>query len=98
MANWLKPLVTFWTVCWKNPGKKAAACFVVVKLIRNSHKNDTRTIVYTTASLNTDSGFLMEVGSVEIKNNRADVKVNGKYLVVWKNEYGDWKPYRDIGL
>ena len=68
------------------------------KMIRNSIKNDSRNIVYTTTSLTADSAFLVELGKYELKDNNGNLKGNGKYLVVWKNENGDWKLYRDIGL
>ena len=67
-------------------------------MIRNSIKNDSRNIVYTTTSLSTDPEFLVELGKYELKDNKGNLKGNGKYLVVWKNENGNWKLYRDIGL
>lgn len=68
------------------------------KQIRNSIKNDTRVIKYTTTSLSTDSEFLVELGTYEMKDSRGNSKYKGKYLVVWKQEDGNWKLYRDIGL
>ena len=68
------------------------------KMIRNSFKNDTRIIEYTTSSLSTDSEFLIEVGTYKIKDSKGSIKDNGKYLVVWKQENGNWRLYRDIGL
>jgi len=68
------------------------------KMIQNSITNDTRNIVYTTTSLSADSEFLVELGKYELKDSKGSLKGNGKYLVVWKKENGDWKLYRDIGL
>ena len=68
------------------------------KQIRNSIKNDTRVIKYTTTSLSTDSELLVELGTYEMKDSRGNTKYKGKYLVVWKQEDGNWKLYRDIGL
>ena len=66
--------------------------------IRNSIRNDTRTIIYSTTSLSTDSEFLAELGTYEMKDSKGNSKFKGKYLVVWKKEDGNWKLYRDIGL
>ena len=66
--------------------------------IRNSIRNDTRTIIYTTTSLSTDSEFLVELGAYEFRDSKGNSKYKGKYLVVWKQEDGNWKLYRDIGL
>ena len=66
--------------------------------IRNSIRNDTRTIIYTTTSLSTDSEFLVELGIYEFRDSKGNLKHKGKYLVVWKQEDGKWKLYRDMGL
>jgi ketosteroid isomerase-like protein len=68
------------------------------KQIRNSIASDTRTLVFTTTSLSADSEFLVELGTYEIKDSKGNTKQSGKYLVVWKQENGDWKLYRDMGL
>jgi ketosteroid isomerase-like protein len=68
------------------------------KQIRNSIKNDTRNLTFTTTSLSTDNEFLLELGVYEIKDSKGNSKHRGKYLVVWKQEDGKWKLYRDIGL
>lgn len=68
------------------------------KMIRNSIKNDSRKIVYRTTSLSTDSELLVEVGTYVITDSKGNIKDNGKYLVVWKQEDATWKLYRDIGL
>jgi ketosteroid isomerase-like protein len=66
--------------------------------IRNSIKNNTRNLAFTTTTLTADSDFLIEVGVYEIKDEQNNLRSKGKYLVVWKQENGDWKLYRDIGL
>ena len=66
--------------------------------IRNSIRNDTRTLIYTTTSLSTDSEFLVELGTYEFRDSKGNSKFKGKYLVVWKQEDGNWKLYRDMGL
>ena len=68
------------------------------KQIRASIKNDTRNLIFTTTSLSTDSEFLVELGTYEFKDSKGSPKHKGKYLVVWKQEDGTWKLYRDMGL
>jgi len=68
------------------------------RMIRNSIQTNTRKIIYTTTSLTIDKEFIIEVGTYEAKDDKGISKGNGKYLVVWKQENGDWKLYRDIGL
>jgi ketosteroid isomerase-like protein len=55
-----------------------------------------RNMTFTTTDLTGCDDFLIETGYFEIKEN--DNKVNkGKYVVVWKQQNGEWKLYRDIG-
>ena len=68
------------------------------RMIRNSIKNNARNIIYTTTSLTIDSEFIVEVGIYEEKDDNGTSKGKGKYLVLWKQEDGRWKLYRDIGL
>jgi len=55
-------------------------------------------VTIITTSLSTDSEFLVELGTYEIKDSKGNLKHTGKYLVVWKQEDGKWKLYRDLGL
>ena len=55
-------------------------------------------MIFTTTSLTADAEFLIEVGLYEIKDDNNNLKKKGKYLVVWKQENGGWKLYRDLGL
>ena len=41
---------------------------------------------------------MIELGDYEERNDKNELKNSGKYLVVWKQENGKWKIYRDIGL
>ena len=66
--------------------------------IRNSIKNDTRNLIFTPIFLTTDNEFLFEVGKYESKDSKGNVKGDGKYLMVLKQEEGKWKIYRDMGL
>jgi len=59
-------------------------------------RSGTRNMTFTTTDLTGCDDFLIETGYYEIKQN--DSKVNkGKYVVVWKQQNGEWKLYRDIG-
>jgi ketosteroid isomerase-like protein len=66
--------------------------------IRNSIKDSTRNLLFTTTALTGDSDYVVELGNYEEKNDKNELKNRGKYLVVWKQENGEWKIYRDIGL
>ena len=68
------------------------------RMIRNSIQDSSRNITYTTTSLSIDAEFIVEVGIYEAKDDKGNLKDKGKYLVVYKQENGDWKLYRDIGL
>lgn len=67
-------------------------------MIRNAIGNGTPKIKFTTNSLFSDGEFLVELGLYEFFDDDNNVKSQGKYLVVWKQENGIWKMYRDIGL
>ncbi len=66
--------------------------------IRNGIKNAARNIKFTTTDLTGDDEFLIETGTYEMKDEQDNVKDKGKYVVIWKNEKGQWKLYRDIGI
>ncbi len=68
------------------------------KWIRNSIKNDTRHVTFKTVALTKDGELLIETGTAEGRNDKGELKYTFKYLVVWKQENGTWKLYRDIGL
>ena len=59
--------------------------------IRNSIKNNTRNLIFTTTALTGDSEFLVELGIYEIKEDKNNFKGKDKYVVVWKQENGEWK-------
>ena len=66
--------------------------------IRYSIKNDTRNFIFKPILLTTDNEFLFEVGKYESIDSNGNLKGEGKYLMVLKQEDGEWKIYRDIGL
>ncbi len=66
--------------------------------IQQSVKNKTRDLSFRTTSLTVDSGFIVELGVFESKDEAGEIKSQGKYLVVWKQEGGRWKIHRDMGL
>lgn len=68
------------------------------KWIRSSIKNDSRHVSFKTDTLNTDGELLIETGTAEGRNDKGELKYTFRYLVVWKQEDGTWKLYRDIGL
>ena len=66
--------------------------------IRNSIKNNTRNLQFTTTAFTGDADYMVELGIYEEKDDNNNLKNKGNYLVVWKQEKGEWKIYRDIGL
>jgi ketosteroid isomerase-like protein len=66
--------------------------------IRNSIKNDTRNFIFKPILLTTDNEFLFEVGKFEFIDSNGNLKGEGKYLMVLKQEDGEWKIYHDMGL
>jgi len=67
-------------------------------LIRNSIKDSTRNLLFTITAFTGDSDYMVELGNYEERDNKSELKKSGKYLVVWKQENGEWKIYRDMGL
>jgi len=67
-------------------------------MIRSSIKNNSRNIIYRSTSISIDGEFIIEVGIAEAKDDQGNQKWISKYLVVYKQENGAWKLYRDIGL
>ena len=68
------------------------------KMIRNSIKENTRNLLFITTAFTGDSVYMVELGIYEERDNKNNLKNKGRYLVVWKQENGGWKIYRDIGL
>jgi ketosteroid isomerase-like protein len=66
--------------------------------IRNSIKTNTRNLIFTITTLTGDDEFLIDYGYYEGKDDKNQVKYKGKYVVVWKQENGEWKIHRDNGL
>ena len=66
--------------------------------IRYSIENDMPNLLFATTSLTTDNEFLIETGKYQMKDSKGNLKGEGKYLLVWKQEDGQWKIYRDMGL
>ena len=66
--------------------------------IRYSIENDMPHLIFITTSLTTDNEFLFELGKYQMKDSKGNLKGEGKYLLVWKQEDGQWKIYRDMGL
>jgi len=68
------------------------------RAIRNSVTDNTRNLLFTTTAFTGDSDYVVELGIYEERDDKNILKNKGKYLVVWKQENGQWKIYRDIGL
>jgi ketosteroid isomerase-like protein len=59
-------------------------------------RSGVKEMTFTTTDLTGNNDFLIETGYYEIKVNSDQVN-KGNYLVVWKQQNGEWKLYRDIG-
>ena len=68
------------------------------RLIQNALKDGTPDFLFTTNSLASDDEYVVELGSYRFVDQNGNVKDHGKYVVVWKQEGGEWKIYRDNGL
>ena len=68
------------------------------RMIRNSVKDNTRNLLFTTTAFTGDSVYMVDLGIYEERDDKNNLKNKGNYLVVWKQENGQWKIYRDIGL
>jgi len=66
--------------------------------IRDGIENDSRHVTFKTVTLNADDDLLIETGTAEARSDAGELKYTFQYLVVWKNEDGVWKLYRDFGL
>lgn len=54
-------------------------------------------MTFATTDLTGDASFLIETGTYEMKGENNTLLDKGKYVVVWKQENGVWKLYRDMG-
>ena len=68
------------------------------RMLTHAVENETPTLLFTTHSVTTDDEFVVELGIAQWIGKEGQVKSEGKYLVVWKQEDGAWKIYRDWGL
>jgi ketosteroid isomerase-like protein len=66
--------------------------------IRSAIKDSTLDFTFTSTDLAGDNNFLIETGAFERKDPKKTVKSKGKYVAIWKQETGQWKLYRDIGM
>ena len=66
--------------------------------IRSGIKNDSRHVTFKPVTLTADGDLLIETGTAEGRSDAGELKYTFRYLVVWKNEDGVWKLYRDFGL
>lgn len=68
------------------------------KMIRNGIKNGTPELLFITNDLAGDDEYIVELGIYQFVDKEGNIKNQGKYVVVWKQEGGEWKIYRDNGL
>ena len=68
------------------------------RMIRNSINDNTRNLLFTTTAFTGDSVYMVDLGIYEERDDKNNLKNKGRYLVVWKQENGEWKIYRDMGL
>jgi hypothetical protein len=80
--------------CKKGPEILAAASV----WIRSGAKNDSRHVTFKIATLTANGDLLIESGNAEGRSDKGELKYSFPYVVVWKNENGRWKIYRDVGL
>jgi len=66
--------------------------------IRNAAENGTPDMLFVTNSFASDDKYVVELGIYQFADEEGNIKNQGKYLVVWKQEGGEWKIYRDNGL
>jgi ketosteroid isomerase-like protein len=66
--------------------------------IRSCKAKGYTNVVYHTNAMATDGEYVAELGDYDITDMSNNVQIHGKYMVVWKQEDGDWKLYRDMGL
>lgn len=65
------------------------------RMIRNGTEQGIPRLLFVTNSITTDEEFIIELGKAQWADENGNVKSESKYLVVWKNEGGEWKIYRD---
>lgn len=80
--------------CKKGPEILAAAG----GWIRSGVKNDSRHVTFNIVTLTGNGDLLIESGNAEGRSDKGELKYAFRYVVVWKNENGIWKLYRDVGL
>jgi predicted ester cyclase/ketosteroid isomerase-like protein len=66
--------------------------------IRDAIRDSARNLIFRTTAFTGDGEYMIDLGVYEIKDDLNHLKDIGKYLVVWKQEKGEWKIYRDMGL
>jgi len=68
------------------------------KMIQNASDKGTPNLLFITNSITTDDEYIIELGVAQWADENGNVKSEGKYLVVYKQEGGELKLYRDWGL
>ena len=69
------------------------------KMIQNASEKGTPYLIFITNSVTTDEEYIIELGQTQWADENGNVKrEGGKYVVVYKQEGGELKIYRDWGL
>ena len=68
------------------------------KYIKYGIEHGTPNVKYISNSFASDDEYVVELGIYQYLDEGGNVKGHGKYVVVWKQEDGEWKIYRDNGL
>jgi ketosteroid isomerase-like protein len=53
---------------------------------------------FATTNLEGDANFLIETGTYEINDAGKKSLDKGNYVVIWKQQNGEWKVFRDVGV
>jgi len=68
------------------------------RMIQSAIEDGRPNLLFTISSLTSDEEYVVELGIYQFVDTDGNVKEHGKYVVVWKQEDGKWKIYRDVGL
>ncbi|HEY8734452.1 MAG TPA: DUF4440 domain-containing protein [Puia sp.] len=68
----------------------------IVHFISSSMKGGLKRINISTDQISGDSSIVAEVGTYALSDSTGKSIDKGKYIVLWKQEAGNWKMYRSI--
>ena len=68
----------------------------IIHFISESMKGGLKKINLSTDQISGDSSIVAEVGTYALSDSSGKNIDKGKYIVLWKQESGNWKMFRDI--